>query len=107
MTDRAVDTETTRRECLPLAAAVRDQDGWTTKTALAHQFDLRPAEVVECLTVLQEADDVEVADLGRITLLVAPAKDIDVAIAELFDEHEREWRAQVGAPMPDREQFEE
>lgn len=95
--------EIERRECLPVLAAIRNGNGWATKEELAYQLGIRNKELDRCIDVLQKADDLQVADLGRITLLVAPTDDVDEAIAQLFDAHEREWRARIGDEMPDLE----
>jgi hypothetical protein len=88
--------EIQRRECLSVLAAVRDGHGWATKGELIYQLGVRNSELDRCVDVLEHADGLQVVDLGRITLLVAPTNDVDQAIAQLFDDHERHWRARIG-----------
>lgn len=96
---------TTRRECLPLAVAVRESGGWSTRNRLALDFGMPMREIDDCLDALASDGDLDTFDLGDVTLVVAPTQDVDDAIAELFDEHEQRWRAEKGWEMPDSEDF--
>lgn len=95
---------TTRQDCLPLAAHVADA-GWTTGDRLALDLGLTRTHVAECLRILNDADDLDVHELGTTTLVIAPGTDVEDAIAELSDQREREWRARTNDRMPDRGDF--
>lgn len=93
-----------KRSCLPIAARVQATD-WISKEKLALEFGLTEARTEDCLAVLEAAGDVDLADLGTVTLAVAPGFDVEDAVAELSDEREREWRAANNWKMPDRGDF--
>jgi hypothetical protein len=103
MTDHHFDDETQRRACRLVLATIRELDGWATKEDLIAEFGIGPSELDRCVDVLQAADNLQVADLGRITLLVASTKDVETAIAQLFDVHEREWRIEIATKRSDLE----
>lgn len=72
-----------------VTAALEAHDGWITQETLIAEAGLPTQTVTEIVDNLEDAGELGVHDLGRLTLLTLPEQDVDDAVAALFDHAER------------------